>query len=123
MILIDTGIIFNFFAGKTFSDAAEELIAEGKAAISAITVYELFAGVKNKKHLAQRKELLNLCKIVNIDSKIAIKASDIYTRLKAEGRLICNEDIIIAACALELNAPLFTTNKKHFINIRNLMLF
>lgn len=123
MILLDTGILFNFFAGKTYSDCTEELIAEGQAAISTITVYELFAGVKDKKHIAQRQQLLSLCEVVPMDSKIVLRASDIYTSLKAEGRLICNEDIIVAASALELNVSLFTTNAKHFINIRNLTLF
>ncbi|MGR3320178.1 MAG: type II toxin-antitoxin system VapC family toxin [Candidatus Anammoxibacter sp.] len=123
IIILDTGIIIDFFGGRKIASEVEKLLAESCAAISAITVYELFNGVSNKDHIRQREQLLKLCEIVKIDEHVARKASSISTSLKAKGKLICNEDILIAACALSKTYSLFTNNKKHYINIPGLNLY
>ncbi|MGR3176917.1 MAG: type II toxin-antitoxin system VapC family toxin [Candidatus Anammoxibacter sp.] len=123
IIILDTGIIIDFFGGRKIASEVEKLLAESCAAISAITVYELFNGVSNKDHIRQREQLLKLCEIVKIDEHMARKASSIFTSLKAKGKLICNEDILIASCALSKTYSLFTNNKKHYTNIPGLNLY
>ena len=123
IVLLDTGIIIDFFGGKKTASGVEITLAESRAALSAITIYELFNGVKNRDHIKQREQLIKLCEIVKIDEQVARKASSLYTRLKLEGKLICHEDILIAACALSRAYSLFTNNQKHFRNIPGLVFY
>lgn len=120
IVLFDTGIIIDFFGGRKGASLLEEILTNSFAAISTITIFELFNGVKNKNHLRQREQLVKLCEIIVINEHIARKASSLYTLLKEKGQSICNEDILIAACALSKNYPIFTNNKKHFKNIPGL---
>ena len=123
MILIDTGIIFDFFAGHENAENLEILLKEAKISLSVITIYELFNGVENKKHILQREEFIKLCNIIDLTTSIVRKASEIYTILKKNGKLICNEYIIIAATAIYKKYPLYTINKNHFKNITGLVLY
>ena len=123
MILLDTGIIFDFFAGHPSADKIEVLLKEARAAISAISVFELFNGVINEEHIRQREEFIKLCEIIGFNVAVARKASEIYTVLKKMGRLICNEDIMIAACGLHKDYPLFAVNNSHFAHIPGLILY
>lgn len=123
MILIDTGIIFDFFTGHDNAEYLEIILKEAKVSLSVITIYELFNGVENKKHILQREEFIKLCNIIDLTMPIVRKASEIYTILKKTGKLICNEDIIIAATAIYKKYPLYSINKNHFKNITGLVLY
>ncbi len=123
MILIDTGIIFDFFAGHENAERIEILLKDAKVSLSVITIFELFNGVENKKHILQREEFIKLCNIIDLTAPIVRKASEIYTILKKNGKLICNEDIIIAATAIYKKYPLYSINKSHFKNINGLVIY
>ena len=123
LVLLDTGIVFNFLGNKDKASETESLLNESRAVLSAITVFELFNGVTNKKHLNQREQIVSLCEVVDITSSVARKASEIYTRLKIKGNPIDNEDILIAACAISRNYPIFTNNKKHFEQIPSILFY
>lgn len=123
IILLDTDVIFDFFAGSKNADLTEEILLNSQAAISVITVFELFNGVVNKTHIRQRKEIITYCEVIDINGSIAIKASSIYTDLKQKGQLIPNEDILIAATALHKKYPLFSLNKKHYMRVKNILFF
>jgi predicted nucleic acid-binding protein len=122
-VLLDTGILFDYFADGSNASRTERLLSESRGTLSAITVFELFRGVVNQKHIRQREQLVRLCEVINIDRSVAIKASDYYTALKKKGLLVCNEDILIAACAFSRGCLLFTQNKSHFKNMSGLILF
>lgn len=121
--LLDTGIIIDFFGGKKYASDVEIVLVESRAAVSAISIYELFNGVNKKDHVVQREQLIKLCNIVVIDDQIARQASNIYTLLKIKGKLVCHEDILIATCALSKGYQLFTNNKRHFSNIPGLTFY
>lgn len=123
IVLLDTGIIIDFFGGKKSASGVEVALVESRAALSAITIYELFNGVNNRDHIKQREQFIKLCEIVKIDEQVARKASSLYTRLKLQGKLICHEDILIAACALSRTYPLFSNNQRHFRNIPGLTFY
>lgn len=117
VVVLDTCVLFEFMSGRDEEKMIETLLLDGKAAISVITVYELFRGVETTLHIHQREELINLCKILEVSRPIARKASDIFTTLKRTGTLIANEDILIAATALYWKHPLLTSNTKDFRKI------
>jgi len=121
-ILLDTNIIIDFFSNGKYANITEKIIEKNQAAVSVITVFELFAGVKNQAHINQREILLNVCTIVVIDELIAKLAAKLYSTLKNKGQLIPNEDLMIAACAINNNYKLFTLNKNHFKRIATLNL-
>jgi predicted nucleic acid-binding protein len=123
IILLDTGIVFDFFSNKKSSSKTENLLFESRTALSTITVFELFNGVTNVKHIEQREQFVTLCSLIDFTDSIARKASEIYTKLKLSGDLIDTVDIIIAASAMQRKFPLFTTNKKHFERISGLILY
>ena len=122
LVLVDTSILFDFMADHDTADVFEQLLLDHKAALSIITVYELFRGVEKSQHITQREELIGLCKIVDLDLPIARKASEIYTHLKKSGLLIAHEDILIAATALVLDYPLLSKNQKDYQKISGLKL-
>ncbi len=123
LIQLDDGVIFDFFTGGDTAHRTELILHEAKAVLSAITVFELFAGVRDEKHIQQRQEFVQLCEIIDLNTGIMRKAAELYTGLKQSGRLIPNEDIFIAACGIYNNYPLFTLNRKHFERIPDLILF
>ena len=117
VIVLDTCVLFEFMAGRDEERVIETLLWEGKAAISVITVYELFRGVEISSHIQQREELINLCKILELSRPIARKAGEIFTILKRQGALVAHEDILIGATSVYWKYPCLTLNVKDFKKI------
>jgi tRNA(fMet)-specific endonuclease VapC len=124
VIILDTCVLFDFLVGKHKKDVAqvEKILLEAKAAISVVTVFELLRGVESDKHMAQRKELISLCTILDLTNSISERAASIYTFLKKKGSLIHMEDILIAATALHWRYPVLTSNAKDFMRIPGVIL-
>ena len=123
VVLLDTGVLFDFLADEALAAAVETILAEGKAAVSAVTVYELLRGVAAKRQIQQRNQLLSFVHTIDLTEQIAKIAGRIYTDLKNSGSLIDNEDILIAATSLYHDIPVFTTNEKHFRRIPRIELY
>lgn len=136
IVLVDTCVLFDFMAGKMNGSKIENLLLNSQAAISVITIYELFRGVISNDHVRQRQDLVGLCKVIDLTEPVSRKAADIYSGLRQKGLasasrlhrdgagcLIPNQDILIAATALHWKYPLLTTNKKDFQNIPKIQLF
>ncbi|MCG8481458.1 MAG: type II toxin-antitoxin system VapC family toxin [Spirochaetales bacterium] len=98
----------------------EQYIGDGEAAISAISVYELLAGVRSPLHAAQRSELIALLRVVPVDIEVAERAAALYTTLRNTGITIENEDVVIAATALHFSMPILTINTRHFRHVSSL---
>jgi len=123
VIMLDTGVLIDFLGDRDRAEEAETIIASGKAAVSSISVYELFRGVEGKKHLVQRNSLLAYLHVIDLTAQIAGKAGKLYTQLKKKGRLVHNEDILIGASCIYHHIPLFTGNRKHFEDMLGLQLY
>ncbi len=99
----------------------ESLGNEHTGFISSITVAELSVGA----HLAQRKnalektlQLLEITEIIDLDTKIAIEAGEIYASLVKKGKTVELTDCLIAATALSVGLNrVVTRNIKHFERI------
>ena len=123
LILLDTDIVLDYLLGVESATQTEGLLTDGNTALSAVTVFELFAGVQSPRHIRQRGELLELCEVLPVTKAVARSAAQMYTDLKAAGSLIPNEDLLIAATALETPCPLLTRNRSHFDRIPGLLLY
>jgi tRNA(fMet)-specific endonuclease VapC len=122
-VVLDTGVILNFFTNTGEAGRVENLVLKKNAIISSITVFELSNGIIKTKHLENRRKFIELCEVYSITKEIALEASQIYTTMRKKGITINNEDILIGATALNYRLPLLTNNKKHFLQIRGIELF
>ena len=57
-VILDTSVIFDFFIDGVYAEKVERLLEENLAILSSITVFEIFNGVTNKKHLEDRKKFV-----------------------------------------------------------------
>jgi predicted nucleic acid-binding protein len=92
------------------------------AALSAIVVFELLAVVKDESRMANRRELIDLMKVLPVTQAIAERSAELFTALRRHRVTVDNEDLIIAATALTVSAPVLTGNRKHFEHIDGLTL-
>ncbi len=90
--------------------------------VSAVTVYELYAGATDPvKIAAVRLELQGLL-ILPFTTQVSEKSAEIFRNLRSRGAMIEFTDIFIAASALVNNLPVKTLNIRHFQRVEGLIL-
>lgn len=123
LIVVDTDVIIDFF--RDISPAAgvfSELISSERAAITAISVFELYAGIEGAKRLRQIETLVQEIIILPLNVIEAAMGGRIFTQLKSKGKLIGTHDILIAAICIANDLPLYTKNIAHFSEIKDIRL-
>lgn len=124
MYMLDTNIVIDIFRGniKTLSSLSfdtEEIV------ISCVAYGELVYGAENSnyksKHLNQIDEFVQVCKVFSVTKQTA----DVYGRIKAalkiSGKPIPENDVWIAAHAIESDSFLVTKDS-HFSVVNGLKL-
>jgi len=120
--LLDTNVIVDLLRGKSSID---DYILEKGAAISVITLSELYYGANKSNNLEK-----HLNQIENITSDFDLdlvdfdkKASNIYGKIKSDlekkGQRLEDIDLFIASTAISEGFTLVTNNIKHFKRIKN----
>lgn len=108
MKLLDTSVIVELLRKKKYEFGN----------ISIITLIEVLRGTKTEK----RKKVKNLIEksfqVINLDNKIVKTYCDLHDKLKEEGKIIPDADLLIAATAITHNLTLKTRNKKHFERLK-----
>jgi predicted nucleic acid-binding protein len=123
LVIADTDVVIDFFSGAPpFAQALAGLLEEGRLAISAITVFELFAGVTSAKRLKQIEIFCESVPVFELDLLAAAHAAQVYTDLRSKGKSVGNQDILIAGICLASGLPLLTRNAAHFASINGLEL-
>jgi len=95
--------------------------------IAAITVAELWHGVERAtgKHKDNRRHYLNAIfqsvPIIPYTEQTAYEHARIWAELKVSGKMIGFYDVIVGATALERGSQVATFNKRHFAQIRGLI--
>lgn len=123
LIIVETDVIIDFFSG--ISPGAEivlKLISQEEAALTSVSVFELYAGIEGKRRLSQIEILIRDLTIFPLDVIEAAIAGKIYTQLKSKGQLIGTHDILIAAICLANDLPLYTKNMNHFSKIEDIQI-
>ena len=118
-LLIDTDVLIDYL--RDYADAVVylESIAE-QVFISAITVAELYAGVREGEERTALDSFVKAFEIVLVDEAIAVKGG-LYRRDYRKSHNVGLADAIIAASAELKNAMLVTLNKKHFPMLANIV--
>ncbi len=112
---LDTSVIIHFFKGNTSIVGLLKTFQE--VFVSSIVVGELYYGAyasaNSQKHIEQIQDFLTDCIIVSPDLEASIAYGKLKSDLKRKGSPIPENDIWIAAIAIQQNIPLFTTDN-HF---------
>ena len=124
IVILDTDVIIDFFSGiEPIASTAANLIKQNRLALTSVSVFELYAGITGKKRLKQINDLISAIPVLPLKKEDAKIASQVYSDLKKGGKLIGDQDILIAGICINHDTPLLTRNIKHFSIIPRLKIY
>jgi len=111
-LLLDTDVLIDYLRGQAEAMTYLESLS-GSLLTSAITVAELYAGVRDGAERTKPDAFISAFDVVPIEHEIAVKGG-LYHRDYGKSHNIGLADALIAATATAKHATLVTLNKKHF---------
>jgi predicted nucleic acid-binding protein len=122
MIVADTDVLIDFLEGvePVASRVGDEL--EAGLATTAVTRFELRAGVRSDKQERAVSGLLDALLTLPLDTAAADRAATVRVTLEQTGAGIGMADSLIAGIALTHGATLLTRNRRHFGRVAGLKL-
>jgi predicted nucleic acid-binding protein len=117
-LLIDTDVIVEYLRGRERAVAYMQSLG-GSLYVSAITIAELYAGVRSGEQSAL-EEFLSAFEVIDVDQTIGRDGGLCMRDYRAAyGTKLA--DAVIAASAQALGASLVTFNAKHFPMVRDVV--
>jgi len=125
--LIDTDILSYYFKGDALVVANfQKYLAKFEIIeISLITYYEIMSGLLYKNALKQLEifnDFVSENVVIAATEESCKISSGIYSKLRTDGELIDDIDLLIAGIAIENEMTLVTNNTNHFGRISGLIL-
>ena len=116
MTFIDTSVIIDFLAGdEKIVSLVKELAEREEIKTTTITEYELLKHkTELKRHVAEK--FLSAIIVCPFDRASARKAALLFEKLSKTGKMINENDLLIAGISLANDEPLLTRDQK-FANI------
>ena len=111
-LLIDTDVLIDYLRGRTEAVKYVESLQE-TLMISAITIAELYAGVREGKERTILDNFLTAFEVIELNKDIALQGG-LFRRGYGKSHNTGLADALIAASAEYKKAMLVTLNKKHF---------
>ena len=118
-LLLDTDVLIDYLRDRPEAISYVENLT-GELMISAATVAELYAGVREGTERTKLETFLKVFHAVPIDDEIA-RQGGLYRRDYKKSHSTGLNDALIAATAELLQVPLVTLNKKHFPMLANVI--
>jgi predicted nucleic acid-binding protein len=118
-LLIDTDVLIDYLRGQSESVQYLENLTDFLL-VSAITIAELYAGVREGKERKALDEFVRVFEVVPVSYEIAVKGG-LYRRDYFKSHNVGLADAIIAATSEIKNASLVTLNQKHFSMLVNVI--
>ncbi|MBN2065616.1 MAG: type II toxin-antitoxin system VapC family toxin [Candidatus Thermoplasmatota archaeon] len=123
MIIVDSDVLIEIFdkGSKKGETALEKLERSGEdVAITSLNLHEILYG-----HYKIGKKIKDIFQIETIEfnKKDAELSAKLETEAEKKGMTISRIDTMIAAIAINRNAKIYTFNKKHFQNFKQIQLF
>ena len=124
--LLDTNMCIYWLKGINGIDIKMSSVDIDDVAISVITLAELLYGAYNsnnvEKNLSKIKNFEEVVNILELNRECLELYAKIKAKLKADGNILDDFDILIAVTALNNNSIIVTNNVKHFERIEGLTL-
>jgi predicted nucleic acid-binding protein len=117
-MLVDMDVLIDFLRGHNKAAAFVNAHAD-RIILSAISVAELYAGVKGDAELATLQDFISLFRVVPVSAGIA-KAAGLYKRDYGRSHGVGLADAVLAATADAENADLKTLNIRHYPMLKGL---
>jgi predicted nucleic acid-binding protein len=115
MVLVDTSVWVDFFAGKDLPhvERLERLIAEGEdLCICGIVLAEVLQGIRDDRQHRKTRQYLDDLLYLDLPKEVYLKAADIYRSLRSRGVTIRNTvDCLIAAACIQHGATLLHNDR------------
>lgn len=121
MYIIDSDILIDYLRLQEKAISFLDNLTQKDRCIAQITVFELLKGCTRKTQENQINRFIKKFSIINLDTKIAKKALEIY-RVKRWTIGLGIADSFIAATAIINKSELITRNTKHYKTITDLKL-
>ncbi|HEV2880262.1 MAG TPA: type II toxin-antitoxin system VapC family toxin [Pyrinomonadaceae bacterium] len=118
-LLLDTDVLIDYLRGRAEAVSYLESRTE-PLLISAITVAELYAGVREGAERVAMDQFLSVFTVIPVDVALAA-AGGLIRRDYGKSHGVGLADAIIAATAEGRKADLVTLNKKHFPTLSNVV--
>jgi predicted nucleic acid-binding protein len=109
--VLDASVAVDYLCGR--DEALEVVERSDELVASEITRFEILVGVRPGEEEVT-EDLLALPSWVDVDEGIARRAATLARAYRDAFSGIEDADYLIAATALEVGAPLLTTNVRHF---------
>lgn len=120
-ILLDTSVVIAYLRGKL--DLRQKVAPEEPLFLPLVALGELYKGaIKSERpaeNLAKISDLLAVLAVLNPDGRTAMKYAEATAALERAGKPIPENDVWIAAVALECDMPL-ATRDGHFAHVPGL---
>jgi predicted nucleic acid-binding protein len=125
--LADTDWMVEYLKGRNPSVQLLDSLAQVGLAISIITYGEIYEGIyygkDQERHMKGFRGFLQVVDVLPLNQPIMEEFARIRGELRAQGQLIGDLDLLIAATALHHDLTLVTHNIRHFNRIPNLKLY
>ncbi len=122
--LIDSDVLIYFLKGKQEAVATLSGIPPSELYISRINFSELLYGAYNSARVEENLKImvpfLKNFQVLEFDEDSATLFAKEKSRLKKNGNIIADMDLMIASIAIRNECTLITNNLKHFERIRDL---
>lgn len=113
-VMIDTDVAIDYLRGSLYAkELIEPLWDSGLAYLSVLSIYELYAGMKeNEKE--NTLSFVNACNIEGVTDEIALKGAELYKHYRTKGTTLTSIDCLIAATAIVRKHKIATRNVAHY---------
>ena len=124
--LLDTDTIVYWLNGNRIIAQKATVAGQTNVALSTVSQAELYYGAYNSIRVEQNvtaiQRLTQTIALLPFDEAAAQRFGQIKARLKQQGQIILDADVMIASIALTHDLTLVTNNTKHFSRIPDLAL-
>ena len=125
MILVDTDVLIEIFDknSKKGEDALQRIEESGEdIALTSLNLHEILYGLYKYADYSKIEKMLTL-DIVDFTKDDSVLSAKLEIKAEKKGTKIPRFDNMIAAVAINRGFKLFTYNKKHFEDFKDLILF
>lgn len=121
-VLLDTSVVVDLFQGDV--NVRRLLAISERVFVPAVVIGELLGGARRSARIAENVAEVETFaadnRVLDCDLETARHYGEIYSQLRARGRLIPENDIWIAAVAQQHGLPL-ATRDAHFTEVESLL--